>query len=165
MEAWASDLAIASLIGAWAIQKMIMALPALAGVPLSITSHATEVALIVLGACALRIAFETVAVRWYPHRLAEVQSASLPQPIPAQRIASAGVRTALLLFVASAFLALHWQLWVGGLLFLLPLLVSVFEGRFPNSARLYRLLPRGMVKLVIMLAVGFGIWRVSPSTR
>jgi hypothetical protein len=126
-------------------------------VPLSITTHATKVALIVLGACAFRIVLEAVAVRWYPNRLAEVQPESLPQPIAAQRIAAAGVRTGLLLFVASGFLGWHWQLCVGGLLFLLPQVLSVFEGHIPNSTRVYRLLPRGIVRLVLMLVLGVGI--------
>jgi hypothetical protein len=51
----------------------------------------------------------------------------------------------------------HWQLWVGGLLFLLPQVLSVLDGHFPNSTRLYRLLPRGIVRLVVMLVVGVGI--------
>ena len=72
-------------------------------------------------------------------------------------IVAAVTRTGLLLFVASAFLGWHWQLWVGGLLFLVPQVLSVYEERFPNSPRLYRLLPRGIVRLVLMLLIGVGI--------
>ena len=113
--------------------------------------------MIVLGACALRIVLEAIAVRFYPSRLTDVQPDSLPQPIVMQRIAAAVTRTGLLLFVASAFLGWHWQLWVGGLLFLVPQVLSVFEEHFPNSPRLYRLLPRGIVRLVVMLLIGVGI--------
>jgi len=155
--AWLGDLVIASLIGAWAIQKMITALPGLAGTPLPIANHATLVALVILGACALRIVVEAAAARWYPGRLGEVQSGSLATPGVAQRIAAAGGRTALLMFIASAFLGMSWQLWVGGMLFLVPQLISVYEARLPNFPRLYRVYPRGIVKVVIMLVVGLGI--------
>lgn len=153
---WVGDIAIASLIGAWATQKMIAALPGLAGRPLPIVAHAVQVALIVLGACALRIVAEAAAARWYPSRLSEVQPTSIPKPVAVQRIIAAVVRTGLLLFVASAFLGNHWQLWVGGLLFLAPQVLAAFDDRLPNSPRLHRVLPRGIVKLVIMLAIGAG---------
>jgi hypothetical protein len=154
---WVGDLTIASLIGAWAINKMLAAMPAMAGRPLPISGYADEVALIVVGACALRVVVEAAAARWYPARLAEVQPPAVPTPVAAQRITAAVTRTSLLLFIASAFLGVHWQLWVGGVLFLLPPLLSVFKGRFPNSALLHRLLPSGIVKLVIMLVIGVGI--------
>jgi hypothetical protein len=154
---WIGDLVIATLIGAWAIQKMITALPALAGRPLPITAHATTVAVIVLGACVARIGLETIAARWYPTRLADVQPDAVPTPSAAQRITAAILRTGVLLFVASAFLGVHWQLWVGGVLFLLPLLLAIYEGRLPNSPFLARWRPRGIVKLVAMLLVGVGV--------
>ncbi len=67
------------------------------------------------------------------------------------------MRTSVLLFIASAFLGVQWQLWVGGFLFMLPPLLAVFKGNFPNSTPLFRVLPRGIVKLVIMLVLGVGI--------
>jgi hypothetical protein len=155
--AWVGDLVIASLIGAWAVQKMITALPGLAGVKLPIAAQAKHIALLVLAACAIRIVVEAAAARWYPGRLAAVQPESLDPPPAVQKIAAAIGRTALLLFVVAAFLGLGWQLWVGGLLFLAPQVISVYEARFPNSPTLYRFYPRGVVKLVIMLVVGMGI--------
>jgi hypothetical protein len=154
---WIGDLAIATLIGAWAIQKMITALPGLAGKPLPIEKHATQIALVVLGACVLRIGVEAAAVRWYPDRLAAVQPVSVPTPGAAQRIGAVFLKTALLLFVVVAFVGVHWQLWVGGLLFLLPLLLAIFEGRLPNSTLLHRWRPRGIVKVVVMLLAGLAI--------
>ena len=43
------------------------------------------------------------------------------------------------------------------MLFLVPQLISVYEARLPNFPRLYRVYPRGIVKVVIMLVVGLGI--------
>lgn len=138
---WLGDLVIASLIGAWLIQKLIVALPSMAGRPLSVAAHANTAAFTILTVCALRVALEAVTARWYPLRLTQVQPATMPQPIPAQRVAGATLRTGVLLFIASAFLGVHWQLWLGGLLFLLPQLMSVFKERFPKSPHLHRMLP------------------------
>ncbi len=154
---WLGDLVIASLIGAWLIQKLIIALPSMAGRPLSVAAHANTAALTILTACALRVMLEAATARWYPLRLTQVQPATMPQPIPAQRVAGATLRTGVLLFIASAFLGVHWQLWLGGFLFLLPQLMSVFKERFPKSAHLHRVLPRGITRLVIMLVVGVGV--------
>jgi hypothetical protein len=133
---------------------MIGALPGLAQRPLPIARDATLIAFIVLGASVLRMMLEGTAGRWYPGRLAKVQPASVPFSSIAQRIAAAGLRTAIFVYVAIAFTGNHWQLWVTGLLFLAPQVLSVFEDRFANSARLYRWLPRGIVKTVVMLFVG-----------
>ena len=149
-----ADVVIASLIGAWAIQKMTRGLPGLAEQPLSVSTHATALALIVLGASAVRIVLEEVAARRYPQRLAMVQPGVVPRPGTAQRIAACCLRTAVFVFVVSAFLGQHWQLWAGGALFLAPQLLAVYEDRFPNSEGLYRFLPRGLLKLVVMLFVG-----------
>ncbi len=154
------DLIIASLIGAWTIQKMIQALPGLAQQQLSITQHADTVALTVLGASAARMVLESAAATWYPLRLVEVQPATVPRAGAGQRVAAACLRSAIFLFVVVAFIGNHWQLWVGGVLFLAPQLLSIYEHRFPNSSRLYAWLPRGLLKLVVMMFVGaaFGSW-------
>jgi hypothetical protein len=148
------DFVIASLIGFWAIQKMISALPGLAQRPLPVARDATAIAFVVLAASVLRIALEGAASRWYPGRLAKVQPAAVPFSGAAQRIAAAFLRTGIFVFVAIAFTGNHWQLWATGLLFLAPQVLSIYEGKFVNSTRLYRWLPRGILKTVIMLFVG-----------
>ncbi len=149
-----ADLAIASLIGAWAVQKMITALPGLAQQHLPIAKDAAVIAWLVLAAAALRIILETVAAHWYPQRLGDVQPIAVPKSGRAQRIAAAFLRTSVFLFVVIAFIGNHWQLWVGGVIFLVPQVVSVYEDRLYNSERLYAWLPRGLLKLVVMLFVG-----------
>jgi hypothetical protein len=148
------DFVIASLIGFWAIQKMISALPGLAQQALPVADDATAVAFVVLGASVLRMALEGAAGRWYPERLAQVQPTSVPFSSVVQRIAASFLRTAIFLFVAIAFIGNHWQLWATGGLVLAPQILSVYEDKFANSEKLYRVLPRGILKTVVMLFVG-----------
>lgn len=148
-----ADVVLASLIGAWAVQKMIDGLPGLAGRPLPITHDDGRIAVIVLIAIAIRVLLEAIAARWYPMRLGEVQAASVPKTGPLHGTLMALVRTGIFLFFAVAFLGWHWQLWAGAAILLVSQLVSVHEERFPNIPRLHRWLPRGLTKLVLMLFV------------
>ena len=149
-----ADVTIGSLIGAWAVQKMVQSLPGLAGRELPIASHANQIALIVLGALVLRMVVETAASNWYPERLLAVRPTELVKAPTPQRVAVVGMRTALFLFVAVAFIGPCWQLFVGGALFALPQLAKLLERHLPASPWLFRRKPRGIVKVVLMLEVG-----------
>ena len=66
-------------------------------------------------------------------------------------------RTAIFLFLASVVVGTSWQLWVGTALFVIPQILSIYEDRLPNSPSLYRVLPKGLVELVLMLLVGTAV--------
>jgi hypothetical protein len=156
MDRWdrVADFVIASLVGAWAVQKMVGALPGLAGVELPIAADANIIATSVLAAMIVRMLAETITANWYPRRLGAVHTSQLPRPARSQRLVMAAVRTGLFLFVALAFIGARWQWAVGGVLFAIPQVVTIYEDLFPRSERLYRRLPRGIVKTVLMLIVG-----------
>jgi hypothetical protein len=149
-----ADFVIASLIGAWAVQKIISGLPGLAGHVLPIAAHADDAAVVVLVAVSVRLAAESLAIGFYPERLAAVQAVGLPGPRPLQRIVAIAFRTAIFLLVVTLVVRPSWQLWVGTALFAVPQVLSVYEERLPNHPRLFRVLPRGLLKLVLMLFVG-----------
>jgi hypothetical protein len=149
-----ADFVIASLIAAWAVQKMVKGLPGLSGFNLPIVSRADVIALSVLAAMILRMAVESVAANLYPRRLSTVQPERLPYSPPVQRLAAIALRAAIFLFVAVAFIGVRWQLFVGTALFVIPQLLGIFEHHFPNFDRLHRGLPKGIVKTVLVLAVG-----------
>jgi hypothetical protein len=73
-----ADLVIASLIGAWAVQKLAAAFPGLAGHPLPIATETTPLALAVLIALLARFAVETLVIHLYPERLNRVLPATVP---------------------------------------------------------------------------------------
>jgi hypothetical protein len=155
-EAWdrAADFVIASLVGAWAVQQIVSALPTLAGKDdLPIAAHADAAALWVLLALAIRIAAETLAAYLYPRRLARVQPRDLPPPRRLQRLASAAGRAAVFVFVATVVVGSAWQLWVGAALFVVPEVLSVYRDRLPQFAWLSRVRPRGLAEVVVVLLV------------
>ncbi len=152
----AADFVIASLIGAWAVQKIVLSLPGLAGTELPITDHANLAAYCVLAALSVRLGLETIAAHFYPLRLDRTEP-QLPDPGALQRLGACALRAAIFVFFAYIVVGLSWQLWVGTALFVIPQVLGVFEERFPNSAALYKVLPKGLVELVLMLFVGTAV--------
>jgi hypothetical protein len=159
VQSWdrAADFVIASLIGAWAVQKIVLALPGLAGVRLPIAAHANMAAYCVLGALMVRLAFETIASHLYPRRLDLAEAAEIPVPGALLRLGATALRTAIFVFFAYIVVGTSWQLWVGTALFVTPQVLAVFEERFPNSPALFRVLPKGLARLVLMLFVGTAV--------
>ncbi|HEX8158436.1 MAG TPA: hypothetical protein VF526_13715 [Solirubrobacteraceae bacterium] len=149
----AADFVIASLIGAWAVHNIILALPGLAGMQLEIAEHATTTAFCVLAALVVRLGLETIASYLYPRRLDMTEADNVPQPGVLQRLGASALRTALFIFFAYIVIGKSWQLYVGAALFVAPQILAVYEDRFPNSPGLYRALPKGLVRLVLMLFV------------
>jgi hypothetical protein len=150
----AADFVIASLIGAWAVSKIVSGLSGLAGYRLPISGHANAAAVVVLVAVSVRLAAESLAIHFYPERLAAVQAVAVPGPGTLQRLGAIVLRTALFLLVATMVVGSSWQLWLGTALFVAPQILSVYEERIPNSTAVFRVLPRGLLKLVLMLFVG-----------
>jgi hypothetical protein len=155
-ESWerAADFVIASLIGAWAVQKMVLALPGLAGVEFPLTEYANEAAYFVLAALVVRLGLESLAAHLYPRRLDVAEPRELPAPSPLQRLGATALRVAVFVFFANIAVGSSWQLWVGAALFVIPQILAVFKERFPNSPVLFRALPKGLVELVLMLFIG-----------
>lgn len=148
-----ADFVIASLIGAWAVQKIVLGLPGLAGYKLPIAASANAAAVAVLLALVVRMALESIAARYYPTRLSSVHPAKVPRSGPRQRLLATLLRTAVFVFIAVVVVGPSWQLWVGTAFFLVPQVLCIYENRFRNVPSIYRVMPRGLLKLVLMLFV------------
>ena len=158
-ESWdrLADFVIASLIGAWAVQKIVLSLPGLAGLQLPIADHANLAAYCVFGALVTRLGLETLAAHLYPRRLDITEAAELREPDVSQRLFACALRTTAFVFFAYIVVGPSWQLWVGAALFAIPQVLGVFADSFPNSPALYRVMPKGLVELVLMLFVGTAV--------
>jgi hypothetical protein len=158
-ESWdrGADFVIASLVGAWAVNKIILALPGVAGRQLTIADHADTAAYCVLAALVVRLAAETIAAHLYPRRLDISDVGDVAQPRELQRLLACALRTALFVFFAYIVVGSGWQLWAGAALFLVPQILAVYEERLPNSPALFGVLPRGILGLVLMLFVATAV--------
>ena len=159
----AADVVIVSLIAAWSAEKLLGALPGLARLSFPVASHGVVVAEAVLGAAVVRMVGETAASWWYPARLDTVLPEAVPEAGTVQQLLSIAFQTALLLFIAVAFLGNVWELWVGAALFAGPQLVGFVKDRLPNVPWLVRALPAGIVKTTTMMVVGTWFARLVAS--
>jgi hypothetical protein len=139
------------------VQNIVLALPGLRGMDLPIAEHADTAAFCVLAALAVRLAAETIASHLYPMRLDVAEAGDVPQPGLLQRLGASALRTVIFVFFAYIVVGTSWQLWVGAVLFVAPQILAVYEGRLPNSAGLFRALPKGLVRLVLMLFVATAV--------
>jgi hypothetical protein len=160
-----ADFVIASLIGAYAVQELVIALPGLSGYKLPIGSHSDEVAVWILIALVVRMLGEQLAAHLYPERLGTVQPRDLREPSELQRLGAAALRTGIFLFIAVVVVGATWQLWVAGGLFLVPQAMEVYEERFPKSDKLGKVLPEGLLEVVFMLFLGTWLGALVVSTH
>lgn len=145
-----ADLVIVPLLGAYTTYAIATALPPLGGALFPVADHAAGLALLVAGVLIAKVLLEEAAARWFPERLATVtQEADWPGI--AQQILSALIRLAIFLFVSAAFIGMPWQLWVGGLIWFVPLVLAPFAARLPNAPRLWQLLPQSVPYLSLSL--------------
>jgi hypothetical protein len=148
-----TDAVLIALFGAWAAGAMFSALPGLTGIK---TDGADEIDLIRLAALIaliVRFGLENLARMFSPNRLTIIENQSLPEVPLTQKVISLLVRTVVFVFVALIFIGNNWALWVGGAMYLVPKLVSLFDEAFPDYSLIHRFMPRGIFKTVVMLLV------------
>ena len=147
------DLAVAPFLGGWATSSMVGALPALAGAKLPIADHANAIGIAVAIAIALRVGGEEFVAQSFPERLNKIHPDEVPDTSLHQKSISLTLKLFAFLFVAGALVGNVWQLYVGGLLFIIPSILGLYQDRFPNSTKLYQLLPGGLPGLAFALIV------------
>jgi hypothetical protein len=161
-EAWErlTDLVVVPLLGAWVTFNIAEALPGLGGSAFPIADNAGVLAVVVLVGLILKILVEDAAARWFPERMDSITPIEPDEAPRSQRVVSALLRAGTFAFISAAFVGNVWQLWVASLLFLVPALCEIIADRFPNSARLWQVLPEGVPLVGFMLIVG---WAVSAA--
>ena len=149
-----TDLVVVPLIGAWTTIAIISALPDLGGLDFPIADQARLFGLVALVALVAKVLIEEAAARWVPARMSALSATNPAEPGTTQQVISALVRTSVFLFIAAAFVGNVWQLWVAAALFMLPGLLALIAHVFPNSPRLWQILPEGIPLFAVMLVIG-----------
>jgi hypothetical protein len=152
-----ADFVVIPLVGAFAVQGTIKALPALSGYDLPIAQQASTLALVALAGLVLRVSLEEVASRFYVERIAEVAPPDIPEHGVVRRLVLIAVRTALFGFVAAAFIGTVWQLWVGLAVFAAAELCVLLAPRMPNSPALFHAVPVGVPRFVVIVLAAIGL--------
>jgi hypothetical protein len=151
----AADVLIASLMCGWVAQKLALAMDNFAGRATGVPAHADLIAVVAASCIAVRVLLEQAATVWYPGRLGTVDPVGgVPEPTMLALATGIAVRTATFGFIGHAFTGTCWQWFLGTALFLLPHLVELVRERCPTLPWVQRLLPRGLVELLVLLVAG-----------
>ena len=155
-----SDYLLTGLLSFWAIEKIVGALNGLSGFVLPISSQATTVAAFTAGAIIIRVALEDLATYEYPVRLNQV-TVDLKEPSKYQQFISLQCKAFIFAMLAIPFVGFNIQLLLGTILFLVPSIANLtFASRLPKFTGIYRVLPKGVLRIVVMIFVGsvFAKW-------
>ena len=155
-----SDYLLAAVLTGWSVSKMVGSLTGLAGIQLPITFYAFSIGIVAAVAVLLRITGEDCATYLFPVRLASLHP-TLSHPNKVQLSISILLKTIVFAFLAEPFIGNSIQLLLGILLFALPKMIAVTSShKFPKSSAIHRAMPKGALKIVIMVFVGtiFGRW-------
>jgi hypothetical protein len=148
-----ADFVLIVLFGAWAAGSMFSALPGLTGFRPAFADSVGHIETAVLLALVTRFIAENLAVIATPARLRELSQVTLADESKVQVVLSSLARTASFVFVAIVFIGNNWALWTGAALYLLPKLVALVDDKFPNVEFLHRYMPRGILKVTVMMLI------------
>jgi large repetitive protein len=148
-----ADLVLITLFGAWAGGSMFSALPGLIGFRPEYADRISHIQIAVALALVARFALENGAVILAPSQLREMTAKDLHAPTALQVVLSSFVRTALFVFVAEVFIGNNWALWAGAALYLVPKLIPLVQDSLPNVPSLHIFMPRGLLKIVLLLVI------------
>ena len=148
------DYVVAPMLAAWAAFQIVGLLPIFAGVALPVEELEKVLPSVVALGMILRVTLEELAGRYFPDRIAYVQVENLPKAPIGQVLISTILRAATFAFIAAALIGVSWHLFVGAFIFVLPNILALFQNKFPNSRKLYHLMPQGLVNLCVSLWLG-----------
>ena len=147
------DFVLIVLFGGWAAGSMFSAMPGLIGFKPSFADEITHIQIVAMSMLVVRFVLENLAVKLTPWRLKNLNINDLQEPTKVQVVVSSVMRTASFMFVALVFIGNNWALWTGAALYLIQKLVPLVEDSFPNVETIKRLLPRGVLKIVVMFFI------------
>ncbi len=147
------DLVLIALTGAWAAGTMYSAIPHLSGYDVEWSDRVGTVELIALVTLVVRYGLENFARLVVADRLRAIENEELPEPGEGQEFVSKVVRTVVFVFVAHVFVGGNLWLASGAAMFIVPKILEPLAGRLPNLPTLYGFLPRGLLRIVMMLFV------------
>jgi hypothetical protein len=148
-----SDYFLAALLTGWVVQKMVGALPALAGIQLAISQKVNLIAVTAAIGVMIRFALEDLATHAYPKRT-NFLTPDLVDGSNIQKTLSSLLKIATFIFLAEPFIGISTELWLGVSFFALPNLIGLIESNFHKTAKLFRFIPSGTPQIVLMILIG-----------
>lgn len=148
------DLVVGSLITGWAVRSLVLALDGFAHLHLPLTQHANTIGYCAGGVIAFRYLVEGHVNNKNPYYLAFLSPKHLNNQSSYYRLMNWFFKGLLYLFFVVSFLGTTWHIWVALVILMAPTMLKVIKDEFPNSTKLYQILPVGIPAMVIMTIFG-----------
>lgn len=149
-----TDYLVASILTGWVVQQIVLGLPGLSGLELPITAHARTIALCAVALIIIRFALEDLSLFLFPQRLAALEPQYRDRTIT-QGFLTVALKVAVFGIVAGKFVGVSTELFLGIALFATPLIMGIFEDKFPKSAMVQKWMPTGIIEMLVMTLGGY----------
>lgn len=155
-----SDIAIATLLTGWAVKGMALAVDGFAQQKTVIGENANSFGFLAAAAVLFRYLLEDAATRLAPKRIEFLTPAKIQSQTLNSFLGTLLVRVLLYLFFMYGFFGSSWQVLVAITILVVPTFLGYFKSYFPNSPKLFQILPSGIPAVIILSYIGFGfsIW-------
>ena len=151
-----TDLVVGSLITGWAVRSVVLALDGFAHLRLPLTQHADTIGYVAVGVIAFRYLLEGYVNNKNPYYLAFLSPKHLNDQSSYFRLANWFFKGLIYLFFVVSFLGTTWHIWVALVILMTPTVLKIVKDKFPNSTKLFQILPVGIPAMVVMTLVGKG---------
>lgn len=149
-----TDYLVASVLTGWVVQQIVLGLPGLSRLQLPITSHARTIALCAVALIIVRFAFEDLSLHLFPQRLSNLEPQYRERTI-IQEFLAALLKVSIFSVIAGRFVGVSIELFIGIALFATPLIMGIFEDKFPKSAMVQKWMPTGIIEMLVMTLGGY----------
>jgi hypothetical protein len=149
-----TDYLLASILTGWVVQQIVLGLPGLSGLQLPITKDARLIAIFAVVLVVIRFALEDLSMQLFPQRLVALEPNYRERTI-VQQVFATVFKVGIFSIVAGRFIGVSAELFIGIALFTLPLIMGIFEDKFPKSTAVQKWMPTGIMELLVMTLGGF----------
>ena len=157
-----SDYLIAALLTGWVVKQIVSGLSGLAGIQLPITAHAHQIGIAAGVLVALRFICEDFTAAIYPQRL-QLLAPSYLERTQKQSFMTVAMKILVFFLVAEPFFGLTPSLWIGLAIFATPQVLGLWNTKLPHSDKIGRMVPKGVIEMLVMTTAGFLIARAISS--
>lgn len=155
-----TDILVSTLITAWAIKGMVLAIDGFAKEKTQIATHSDLLALIGGGLIVIRYLLEEFATRFTPARLEYLSPPKVKKQDLDAFLLSLFVKALIFILFMIGFFGISWQIIAATSILIIPEALKRVSNSFPNIPALFQIIPGGVPAIIVMSFIGttFSNW-------
>jgi hypothetical protein len=155
-----TDVLVSTLITAWAIKGMVLAIDGFAKEKTQIATHSDLLAIIGGGLIVIRYLLEEFATRFTPTRLEYLSPTKVKRQDLDAFLLSLFVKALIFILFMIGFFGISWQILAATAILIIPEALKRVSNSFPNIPALFQIIPGGVPAIIVMSFIGttFSNW-------